>query len=214
MDGRLNRASNKLEDAWAILRIIEASQDALSFKAAFAALLVACRSIPDAIDRELKPILRAGKKTPEGQKQLSDYAHWCRAKLREQQEPGSLLEFVETARDEDVHEGTHRLLFPGFTLGSATISSGNGPPGTSAVVISNDGPFYIVDANTPMQRRVPVEGVTMTVTVALATPLTHHLGQPLAETDPIAIAKVAIGHYADLLWEAKERFVGPAAAPT
>ena len=68
MDGRLNRASNKLEDAWAILRIIEASQDALSFKAAFAALLVACRSIPDAIDRELKPILRARKEDSRGSK--------------------------------------------------------------------------------------------------------------------------------------------------
>jgi hypothetical protein len=208
VDGRLNQASNKLEDGWALLRILESARDALAFKAVYAALFVACRSIPDAIDRELKPMLRKDRKTPEGSRRLSDYGDWCKAKLKERQEPGSLLEFVENARDADVHEGKHQLQFPGVHIGLGMISPANGPPGTSSVVINPDGAYYLVDMNTPIQRRVPIlDGITSTIQVSLATPLMHHRGEALAESDPIAVARTALNYYAELLWEAKENFL-------
>jgi len=214
MDGRLSQASNKLEDAWALLRTLESAQDALTFKAVYAALFVACRSIPDAIDRELKPLLRKDRKTPEGSRRLSEYGAWCKARLKERQEPGSLLEFVENARDADVHEGKHQLLFPAGHIGQGVINPANGPPGISSVVINPDGAFYLVDMGKPTQRRIPIlEGIIATVQVTLATPLTHHVGKALTETDPIAVARMAVNYYAELLWEAKERFLPRPTAP-
>jgi hypothetical protein len=208
VDGRLNQASNKLEDAWALLRILESSGDSLTFKAVYAALFVACRSIPDAVDRELKPILRKDRKTPEGSRRLSDYGAWCKVKLKERQETGSLLEFVENARDADVHEGKHQLVFPSSQIDAGVISPANGPPGTSSAVINSDGVFYLVDVDSAMQRRVPIMGgITSTIQVSLSSPLTHHLGKPLLETDPLAVARTAFNYYAALLWEAKERFL-------
>jgi hypothetical protein len=54
---------------------------------------------------------------------------------------------------------------------------------------------------------VPIlEGITSTIQVSLAAPLTHHLGKPLAETDPIAAARMALNYYAEMLWEAKQTF--------
>jgi len=208
MDGRLSQASNKLEDGWALLSVLESARDALTFKAAYAALFVVCRAIPDAVDRELKPLLRKDRKTPEGSRQLSEYGAWCKAKLKERQEPGSLLEFVENARDADVHEGKHQLQFPASQIGSTVISTANGPPGTSSAVIDTDGAFYLVDMNTPTQRRVPIlDGITSRIQVSLATPLTHHLGKALVESDPISVARTALNYYAALLWEAKEKFL-------
>jgi hypothetical protein len=90
MERRLNHASNRLEDHWALLRILESAQDALTFKPAFAALWVVCRSIPVAINRELKSMLRKGKGTPEGKNRPSEYDSWFKAKLKQRQEKDSL----------------------------------------------------------------------------------------------------------------------------
>jgi hypothetical protein len=207
VDGRLVQASNKLEDSWALLAILESARDALTFKAVYAALFVSCRSIPDAMERELKQELRKDRKTPEGSGRLAEFGRWWEAKQKERREAGSLLEFVEQSRDADVHEGKHQLLFPSGEIGQGVISPANGPPGTSSVVINPDGAFYLVDMGTPTQRRVPIlKGVTSTIQVALATPLTHHRGKPITETDPMTVARIAVNYYAELLWEAKEQF--------
>jgi hypothetical protein len=113
-----------------------------------------------------------------------------------------------------VHEGKHQLQFPAGHIGQGVISTGNGPPGTSAAVINTDGAFYLVDMNTATQRRVPIlDVITSTIQVSLAAPLTHHLGKPLVESDPIAVARTALSYYAELLWEAKDRFVPRPTAP-
>jgi hypothetical protein len=89
VDGRLNQASNKLEDAWALLRILESARDALTFKAAYAALFVACRSIPDAIDRELKPLLRKERKPPLGAADFPTTERGARQRSKNARSPGA-----------------------------------------------------------------------------------------------------------------------------
>jgi hypothetical protein len=206
-DLRLTQASNKMEDGWALLRLLEAATDALTFKAVYGALLVCCRSIPDAVDRGLKPLLRQDRGPKRGDGRLTEFSQWRKEKLRERQEPGGLLQFVETARDADVHEGKHQLLFPSLQFSADSLSDSNGPPGTTAIVINPDGPFYLVDTDTPLNRRIPVEAGQGTVRVFLAAPIEHHLGEELTEVNPLAVARIAVQYYALYLWEAKEKFV-------
>lgn len=204
MDLRLPQTSNKLENAWALLAMLGSAEDAVSFTALFSALLTACRSIPDVIDREVKPVLRANK-SEAGKKLLAEFTQWAAAKSKERRERNSLLEFIETARDEDVHEGKHRLIFPQLHVTSASVSTEGGPPGTSAVVFNPDGAFYVVDDGTPYQRRVPV-AMHAAVAVHLDTPLTLHLGQKIDVPNPVEAGSIAVHYYADLAWDARQRF--------
>ncbi len=206
MNQELPRTSNKVENTWALLRLLESCADGLSFKAVFAALLVSCRSVPEALERELKLRLRKDK-TAEGKKLLASYVQWFAAKEKERQEDDSLLKFVEKARNEDVHGGIHHLVFPRAMINHAALSTSEGPPGTSSIVVNPDGVFYIVDADTAAERRIPVQGVDSTVEVHLATPLTHHLGKPVVQNDPISVATVAVNFYAEMLWEAGFKFI-------
>jgi hypothetical protein len=80
------------------------------------------------------------------------------------------------------------------------------PPKAKATVVG-EGAFRIVDEGTPQERRVPMKNIgTCTTRVSISNAPTEHKGEMLAQNDPFTVFELALDYFANLLYEAENRF--------
>lgn len=112
------------------------------------------------------------------------------------------------ARDADVHEGRHRLLFD-TDLQHFDTSQAGPPPGgyPASMVFGPEGPAWLVDDGKPSRRLVPIrQGGSWTTHVAIANAPAEHRGKPLANRDPVSICAIVVDYLGELVHEAETHF--------
>ncbi len=179
------QTETKLEDARLALEGMKSATDPLSFRSQFSAFLQHARAITYALQKD-------GRHIP-------GFEEWYNGK---QQEMGGdeLLKFICDARDEDVHEGKHRLDF-GTHIQHLSLDAAGPPPSPgAALVMGREGPLWIVDRGTPQERRIPIKkGGVWTTWVSMKGAPTVHLGKSLERNDPLTVAQLALDYYASVL---------------
>jgi len=119
-----------------------------------------------------------------------------------------LLRFINDRRNDDLHAGYSPLTFTmhPFSFSSSSIRAVPSP--TAALLIDGTGPYWLVDQGTPRERQVPCETLEGIVfTVAIANPPATHQGSVFAATDPLTLLCLGEEYQANLLFEARSRFV-------
>jgi len=189
-----NGARSKLEDAYSNLDSMRKATNALEFRAAFNSFLSNCRAVTNALQKE-------GAHIP-------GFRDWY-AEKQEEMKSDELLRFIHESRKEDFHEGQHRLRFGTYIEYLSSAAVGPPPKPGASLVIGAEGPFWLVDAGTPHERRIPItRGSRHVVQVQIENPPTQHRGKPLAATDPISLCEAAATYMAELLHEAQTKFGG------
>jgi hypothetical protein len=169
---------SKLEDTRIALEQMKNAQDSINFKFAFSAFLTSARSITYVLQKEYNNV--------EG------FKEWYEIKQREMQED-RLLRFIHEARTEDFHEGKHRLSFQTYINYLNTSDLGQPPEPNASLGIGAEGPFWILDAGTPGEHRIPIkQNINSITSVSIENPPNSHLGQPLTMVDPITICSLAL----------------------
>jgi len=186
-------ARRKLDEARRLSEQLDQAQDAATFRTLFSAFLSAARAAINALRKD-----GAGR---EG------FRKWHDQKLVEIRQD-ALLRFVLEARDEDVHEGRHRLLFSTQLQRFDTSQAGEPPGGYPAtIVLGNEGPAWIIDEGKPSQRSVPIHGGGSWATlVVIADAPTSHRGHALAATDPVTVCGLVVNYLGELVHEAESKF--------
>jgi hypothetical protein len=117
-----------------------------------------------------------------------------------------LMRFIHNARTEDFHEGKHRLSFSTYVHHISMDTAGPPPMPGAALVVGEDGAFWLIEQGTPRERRIPMRAGTYTVVVAITDAPKTHLGKTLEKTDPITVCTLALDYLQNLVFEARERF--------
>ncbi len=190
--GTFRSAEQKLEDSRSILQQLAVATDALSFRSLFNSFLSSARAITYALQKDGK--------------QIPGFSNWYAIK-QEEMKSDELLSFVRKARNEDFHEGRHRLAFSMYVIRLASTEFGPPPAPDASYEVGPEGPFWIVDKGTPHERRVPItSGIEGTIRVSVTDPPTMHRSKRLAQNDPITICQLALAYLSELVHEAKRRF--------
>ncbi|MDQ7778359.1 MAG: hypothetical protein RDV41_01460 [Planctomycetota bacterium] len=177
---------------------LESSGDAVSFKAAFNSFLNSCRAITYALQKEGKGV--------------SGFEQWYKAK---QVEMGGdeLLRFFHDARVDDFHKGEHKLTFTVLSEAPSPEAIGPSPFPGAQWRQDSDGFFWIVDAGTPNERRIPSKPqINYNIFVSVAGAPTTHMGKKLADNSPTVLCKLCLDYCASLVHEARELFSNRARA--
>lgn len=177
-------ARQKLEDARIALHQAETAADAVTFRSAFNSFLSHARAVTWALQTD-------GSK-------VAGFKDWYADKQTEMGRD-ELMRFIRDARNEDTKRGEHRLQFPHTYVKHMPPS----PPG-AVNVVGADGPFLLVDAGTPRERRIPAG--EFTVAVQISNPPQTHLGLDLDRTDPLTICRLALTYLENLVYEARTIF--------
>lgn len=164
------------------------------FSEAFSSCIAQVRSVGDAVLKENKLRNDVG------------FNNWKKVKKNECYKD-DLLKFINDKRNSDLHEGLIPLV---FTMHVFALSNNNieGVPFPGAQLrIDGTGLFWIVDQGKLEERRVPCDlkdGYKFTA--AVIDPPRFHKGKPMPKTDPISICATSERYYAELLFEARNRF--------
>lgn len=180
------RAIKKLQQARGHLDRMQHAASGDEFTAAFSAFLASIRSIPDALRKDLK-----GKK---------NWRSWADTKEAEMH-ADSLIQFLFDLRNEDVHEGEHRLEFA-TRIEDMTVSA---PPG-GVIVLGADGVYAVYDQGKPTERREPVRQGRYTTAVGIANPPDLHCGRAISDKSPPALCGLAISYFENVLADAAKSF--------
>lgn len=192
-----NRAKSKLEDACENLDSMRKAKTALQFRAAFNSFLSNCRAVTNALQKE-------GAR-------VEGFSEWYAQKQTEMK-ADELLRFVHESRTEDFHEGRHRLLFSTYIEHLSSDAVGPPPTPGASLIITTQGPFWLVDEGTPRERRIPItRGSRHQVCVSIENPPTQHRGKRMAASDPISLCEAAASYMAELVHEARQKFSGQSA---
>lgn len=186
-------ARRKLDEARSLAEQLERATDAPTFRTIFSAFLSAAKATFDSLRKD-------GAKHP-------GFRQWHDGK-RTAMKNDDLMRFVLDARDEDLHEGRHRLLFSThlehFDTGKAEPPPGGYP---ATIVFGREGPTYVVDERKPTERRVPIHtGGSWTTSVQIYNAPNKHRGKSLAASDPLSLCGAAIAYLGELVHEAETRF--------
>jgi len=186
------RALSKIEDCHIILDKLIQADDALSFRALFNSFLTSARAVTFALQKEGKHI--------------SGFNDWYALKQQEMRDD-ELLRFVHEARNEDFHEGKHRLTFSTYIDHFSVKQAGSPPSPNAKLVAGAEGLFWIVDEGTPRERRIPIKrGGRFVIMASIAKAPTMHRGKPLQANDPVTICKITLDYLSELVHEAISRF--------
>jgi hypothetical protein len=185
-------ATRKLEEARALAESLRAAADAPTFRTLFSAFLSAAKAVVSSMRKD--GARRAG------------FRKWHDQKVVEMRQD-ALLRFVLEARDEDVHEGRHRLLFNTHLERFATDEAGTPPGGYPAtIVIGAEGPVWLLDEGKPSRRTVPIRrGGAWTTVVAIHNAPASHRGRALAANDPVTVCGLTVDYLGELVHEAETR---------
>ena len=189
-------AVSKLEDARANLESLAAATDAIKFRSAFTSFLSNCRAVTYALQKEGAHV--------------DGFGDWYEPK-RYEMKGDELLRFIHESRKEDFHEGAHPLCFCSEISYVNTGGPEDRPHPDAAMIAGAQGAFWVVDAGTPKERRIPVKKQgSYKVVVSIENPPATHRGQPLSTQNPISLCRVALDYMAELVHEAKTIFEGTA----
>lgn len=184
------RAQQKLEEAIVHLDGLADAKDTQAFRSHFNAFVNAARAISNVLQKE-------GRHS-------SNFNAWYQEKQQEMR-GDELLRFIHDARIEDFHQGKHRLQFPSAYIEHFSTNQAGPPPSPNAsIIIGTEGPYWLVDAGTARERRIPVrQGGKWIVQVAIDSPPSSHLGQRLEKVDPITLCQLVVRYFETLLYEAR-----------
>lgn len=171
------------------------TDDPVGFSEAFSSCVAQIRAVGDAVLKDKSACRLAG------------FVEWRERKKRECQ-ADELLRFINDRRNSDLHEGFSPLTFAMQAFAFSSDSTGGVPAPSATLLIDNTGPYWLVEQGTARERRVPCtlrQGFL--VTVAVRDPPGTHKGKPLPSRDPVTLCEVAERFYAELVFEAKTRFV-------
>lgn len=187
-------AKSKLEDAYSNLDSMREATSAPQFRAAFNSFLSNCRAVTYAMQKEGT--------------HMGGFGEWYASK-QTAMKADELLRFIHESRTEDFHEGRHRLRFSTYIEHLSSDAVGPPPRPGASLVIGTEGPFWLVDEGTPLERRIPItRGSRHVVQVGVENLPTQHRGKPIAATDPISLCEAAATYMAELVHEARTKFGG------
>jgi len=170
------------------------TRDTIAFSEAFSSSVAQVRSVGDAVLKNKKAMTIPGFKS------------WRDAKIDECKND-DLLKFINDKRNSDLHSGFRPLVFMMQALAFSTRNLGVAPSPSAVLQVDGTGPYWIVDPQTPQERRIPCElREGYKFTVAIVDPPLVHRGIPLPSSDPINICALAEKFYAELLFEARSMF--------
>ena len=186
-------ARRKLDEARRLAVSLERAPDAPTFRTLFSAFLSAAKATVDSLRKD-------GAKRP-GFRKWHDAR---RAALRSDE----LMRFAFDARDQDLHEGRHRLLFSTHVEHFNTADAGEPPTGYPAdMEIGNEGPVWVIDRGKPSERREPIHaGGTWITSAQIHEGPRQHRGGPFNGTDPLKVCSAVVAYLAELVYEAETRF--------
>jgi len=193
-------AKTKRADAWAHIEDLELARSGDEFRRRFNAAATAIRSVPYAISTDGKRFFRAHDRS-----RVRPFSDWLESKRVEVRDD-ELLGWVVKLRNADIHEGTTVLQ---FSTEIARLEVGSDdpdrPPGAS-VVIDPHGPYWLVNAGTKRERRIPIERDGFATFARLSAPPQSHLGSPVTASDPVSVLKVASEYFAEMCDQACTQF--------
>lgn len=186
------RTRSKLEDAASLLDRLREVNDGKSFRVAFNSFLSSARAVTYALQKEGRHI--------------QDFDGWYQPK-QQQMKKDELLRFMHNARIEDFHKGKTHLSFRMEIDRFGYDQAGPKPQPDAQLVLSGEGPYWIINRGTSREKRFPVKptgGYTLIAWINNAP--TSHLGKPLASNDPITLCQVTLDYLSDLVQEAMDEF--------
>jgi len=137
---------------------------------------------------------------------LPGFESWRAVKINECK-TDDLLKFINDKRNSDLHSGFRPLVFAMQAYAFSNSNVGVAPSPSAVLRIDGTGPYWIVDPETPQERRNPCElQEGYTFTVAHIDPPLMHRGTPLPSSDPVTVCALAEKYYAELLFEARSTF--------
>jgi hypothetical protein len=173
--------------------MLPGSPDAPAFRTTFCAFLSAAQAVVSA--------LRKDGARHDG------FRKWHNVRVAAmQQDP--LMRFVLDARNADLHEGRHRLLFNTHVERFETAKAGDPPGGYPAsMTFGPEGPAWVVDEGKPTRRVVPIrQGGSWITVVAIADGPSTHKGHQLTPNDPVSVCGLAADYLGELVHDAEQRF--------
>jgi len=187
-----DQTKNKLEDCHLLLSHLTKATDGASFRGLFNSFINASRAVTNALQAE-------GKNIP-------GFKEWYEKK-RNEMTNDELLRFLHKARTEDFHEGKHRLNFR-MKINVVRYDDFKDQPSADAkLVISGEGPFWVMNQGTSRERRVPAKGGgDYLLEASLNNAPTKHLGKMIRQNDPRSICEIADTYFTSLVTEALEKF--------
>ncbi len=170
------------------------TRDPVAFAESFSTCVAQVRSIGDAILKNKAAM------------ELNGFKSWRELKKKECMNDDLLL-FLNDRRNNDLHEGASSLAFVMHPFSFSSESVGAAPSPAATLLIDGTGPHWLVDQGTPRERRLPCEQIQgVKFTVAVVTPPPKHLGSVLQNPDPVTLINLAEAYYANLLYEARNKF--------
>ena len=170
------------------------TRDTVAFSEAFSSSVAQIRSVGDAVLKDKMAMA------------LSGFKSWRDVKIIECKND-DLLKFINDKRNSDLHSGFRPLVFmmQAFAFSNRNVGVARSP--SAVLQVDGTGPYWIVDPQTPQERRIPCElREGYKFTVAIVDPPLVHRGIPLPSSDPINICALAEKFYAELLFEARSMF--------
>jgi hypothetical protein len=190
-----------VDDARAQLRLMLRSNDFDTLRSTFLSCVNALRAVEEALKAE-----------GNGAVGFEEWWHSRERDLRQDE----LMRFIHDVRIDDFHRAKGHRVLVGRTLVEhiSTSELGERPPGANGLAIGPEGPFWVVDARKPTERRVPItSGGSWRLGISLATAPTSHDGKPLDRNDPFTICSLGIEYLFRVVVQARTRF-RPVRGPT
>jgi hypothetical protein len=169
------------------------------------------RSVGDAILKLADPEVESKKelKVLIDDNKIIDYKEWVKGKisLHKSLNNGEVIDFVRVTRIDNFHFGMSPISYALHGFNFSTDELGKKPSPDATWIIDGKGIFWLVNAGTPKERRIPCEIKDgFTFTASIINPPTMHLKKVLPSNDPITVCEIALNYYEELLFEAKKKF--------
>lgn len=187
-------AAAKVDDARAQLRLMLRSNDFDTLRSTLQSCINALRAVEESIEAE-------GSR-------VSGFQEWWDDQKRVLKED-ELMRFIHEVRIDDFHRAKGRNVLVGRTFVEhiSTSELSDRPEGANGLQVGPEGPFWVVDAGKPTERRVPITGGgSWRLGVNLANAPKSHAGKPLDRNDPFTICSLGIEYLFRLVVEARTKF--------
>lgn len=200
---RFPATAAKVQEARLHLDAMQRVGHGVNFRTSYNAFTGACKAAVHTLEAEGKRAFRAQGDNA-GTRRFAD---WIREQRTLMNNDG-VMRSVLKARDADIHEGQPAVQSTALYIEHMELNRASGPTGTTGLVLTFDGPQYVVDGDTSAERLEPVQHGQQTVGVVLLNPPTDHRGHPLEEEqqNPVAVARLALTYLEDLVRQAREKF--------
>jgi len=178
----------------------------VAFSEAFSSCIMQIRSVGDATLKlnekvELKQLFDKHK--------IVKYIEWKTGieDFHKTLNENEVIGFVHKSRIDNFHFGMSPISYALHGFNFSTDELGKKPSPDATWIIDGKGIFWLVNAGTPKERRIPCEIKDgFTFTASIINPPTMHLKKVLPSNDPITVCEIALNYYEELLFEAKKKF--------